>query len=59
MGKNLKVKSAAKAYIKERTGYIPQDIIQKTVNVRKDILKRCRKRKTGLLTQDMKNDIIL
>lgn len=59
MGKNLKVKSAAKAFTKERTVYTPQDTTQKTANAKRNTLKHCRKRKTGLLTQDMKNGIIL
>ena len=32
---------------------------QKTANAKRSILKHCRKRKTGLLTQDMRNGITL
>ena len=59
MGKNLKGKECGKGIYQRKDGLYSARYYSKNGNVRKDILKRCRKRKTGLLTQDMKNDIIL
>ena len=49
--------NAAKAFIKERMVYTPQDFMQKMASAKKSISIRCQKRKTGLLTQGTKNDI--
>lgn len=57
MGKNLKGKECGKGIYQRRMVYIPQDTMLKTESARKNILKRCRKQKTGLLMQGMKKGI--
>ena len=51
----LEAHNVEKVFAKERTVYISHDFIVRTANGRGDILKLCRKQRTGLLTQDMKN----
>lgn len=55
MRKNLNGKECGKGIYQRKDGLY----YAKTESVKKCILKYCRKRKTGLLTQDMRNGITL
>ena len=59
MGKNLKGKECGKGIYQRKDGLYSARYYAKTANAKRNTLKHCQKRKTGLLTQDMKNGIIL
>ena len=55
MGKNLKGKECGKGICQRKDGLYFARFYSKDGKRQGDILKLCRKQRTGLLTQDMKN----